>query len=248
MIKFFRHIRQNQIMKNQTGKYLKYAIGEIILVVIGILIALSINNWNESRKELKAEKATINNLKLEFQKNTIELDDNIETTQDIINAGQVLLANIGPNYEYGTLKNVDSLISMTPRMSIWDPSLYTLSDIKNSGKLSNLSNEELKLELISWESFYSNLKDWSDFHVERGNAYFDFLMENAINRNLNNSGPIQLGMSKFNDSNEKLLKMQSFESILSHRVTHNMFMLNYYTEAKDRLHKIIGLSKTYDNK
>lgn len=50
MIKFFRHIRQNLIMENKTSKYLKYAIGEIVLVVIGILIALQINNWNEWRK------------------------------------------------------------------------------------------------------------------------------------------------------------------------------------------------------
>ena len=50
MIKFFRKIRYNLMEQNKTGKYLKYAIGEIILVVIGILIALSINNWNESRK------------------------------------------------------------------------------------------------------------------------------------------------------------------------------------------------------
>ena len=50
MIKFFRKIRQNLIMENKTGKYLKYAIGEIILVVIGILIALQINNWNQNRR------------------------------------------------------------------------------------------------------------------------------------------------------------------------------------------------------
>ena len=49
MIKLFRHIRQNLIMENKTSKYFKYAIGEIILVVIGILIALQINNWNEKR-------------------------------------------------------------------------------------------------------------------------------------------------------------------------------------------------------
>jgi Family of unknown function (DUF6090) len=49
MIKFFRHIRKEQMEKGKTGKYFKYAIGEIILVVIGILIALSINNWNERR-------------------------------------------------------------------------------------------------------------------------------------------------------------------------------------------------------
>ena len=55
MIKFFRKIRYDLIEKNKTGKYLKYAIGEIILVVIGILIALSINNWNENRKTKIAE-------------------------------------------------------------------------------------------------------------------------------------------------------------------------------------------------
>ncbi len=58
MIKFFRHIRQNQIMENKTGKYFKYAIGEIILVVIGILIAVSINNWSESNKQ----KQELNNI------------------------------------------------------------------------------------------------------------------------------------------------------------------------------------------
>ena len=50
MIKFFRHIRQSLIMENKTGKYFKYAIGEIVLVVIGILIALQVNNLNEQRK------------------------------------------------------------------------------------------------------------------------------------------------------------------------------------------------------
>jgi hypothetical protein len=51
MIKFFRTIRQKMLSEGKTGKYFKYATGEIILVVIGILIALSINNWNEERKE-----------------------------------------------------------------------------------------------------------------------------------------------------------------------------------------------------
>ena len=51
MIKFFRKIRQNLLMENKTRKYFKYAIGEIVLVMIGILLALQINNWNEKRKE-----------------------------------------------------------------------------------------------------------------------------------------------------------------------------------------------------
>ena len=55
MIKFFRKIRYDLMRKGQTSKYLKYAIGEILLVVVGILIALQINNANELRKE-RAEK------------------------------------------------------------------------------------------------------------------------------------------------------------------------------------------------
>jgi len=62
MIKFFRHIRYNLMEQNKTGKYFIYALGEIILVVIGILIALSINNWNANKKTAKEEIVILNNL------------------------------------------------------------------------------------------------------------------------------------------------------------------------------------------
>ena len=55
MIKFFRKIRKNMIKENKVSKYMLYAIGEIILVVIGILIALQINNWNNVQKNKQAE-------------------------------------------------------------------------------------------------------------------------------------------------------------------------------------------------
>ena len=61
-MKLLRTIRQKLIMKNQNGNYYKYAVGEIILVVLGILIALSINNWNENRKNKKKELVLINNI------------------------------------------------------------------------------------------------------------------------------------------------------------------------------------------
>ena len=59
MIKFFRKIRQNLLSEDKTVKYLKYAIGEIMLVVIGIVIALQINNWNENRKNGIKEQESI---------------------------------------------------------------------------------------------------------------------------------------------------------------------------------------------
>ena len=60
--------------KNKTGKYLKYAIGEIILVVIGILIALGINNWNEDRKNIQAEKVVLNNIYKNLSSDSIQFD------------------------------------------------------------------------------------------------------------------------------------------------------------------------------
>ena len=62
MIKFFRRIRYQLMETGKTGKYFKYAIGEIILVMIGILLALQVNNWNEERKERKVEKTSLTSI------------------------------------------------------------------------------------------------------------------------------------------------------------------------------------------
>jgi len=67
MIKFFRNIRQKSIQENKSIKYLKYAIGEIVLVVIGILIALQINNWNENRKEQNVELRILEEIKANLE-------------------------------------------------------------------------------------------------------------------------------------------------------------------------------------
>ena len=67
MIKFFRKIRQNILSEGKTGKYLKYALGEIVLVVIGILIALSINNWNEDRKNQLKETVYLEGIKTDLE-------------------------------------------------------------------------------------------------------------------------------------------------------------------------------------
>jgi len=78
MIKFFRTIRQSLIMENKTSKYLKYAIGEIVLVVIGILIALQINNWNEQRKSHRTELEILQSLLRDLQLTKLELEHDIK--------------------------------------------------------------------------------------------------------------------------------------------------------------------------
>ncbi len=66
-------MRKSQIMENRTAKYFKYAIGEIVLVVVGILIALSINNWNEERKQDLNDIKFIKNLRYELELDTLVL-------------------------------------------------------------------------------------------------------------------------------------------------------------------------------
>ena len=96
MIKFFRKIRQNLLSEGKTGKYFKYAIGEIILVVIGILIALSINNWNENRKSYKSErlllsemlnalKSDLGRTKFIYENRALKKDKAIETLINDLN-------------------------------------------------------------------------------------------------------------------------------------------------------------------
>ena len=80
MIKFFRKIRYDLMKNNKTGKYLKYAIGEIILVMIGILLALQVNNWNETRKISN----TIESLFSVFEN---ELENNIRDSNSLIRRG-----------------------------------------------------------------------------------------------------------------------------------------------------------------
>jgi hypothetical protein len=78
MIKFFRKIRYNLMEQNKTGKYFKYAIGEIVLVVLGILIALQINNWNENNKKRSEEITILENIKQDISFDQADVDYNIK--------------------------------------------------------------------------------------------------------------------------------------------------------------------------
>ena len=82
MIKFFRKIRYNLMDTGKTRKYFKYAIGEIILVVIGILIALSINNWNEEQKKNSLKNEYIISLKNDYTRDTIQLNNRIHLNKE----------------------------------------------------------------------------------------------------------------------------------------------------------------------
>jgi hypothetical protein len=82
MIIFFRKLRQQLLAKNNTGKYLKYAIGEIVLVVIGILIALQINNWNEYQKDRNSEQLILTEIRDNLKYDLDDFESNIATLQN----------------------------------------------------------------------------------------------------------------------------------------------------------------------
>lgn len=100
MIKFFRKIRYNLLETGKTSKHLKYAIGEIILVVIGILIALQINNWNEFNKERENEKIILNEIRENLKFDLEDFESNIANLQNKIISAKTILKIIDNNSDY----------------------------------------------------------------------------------------------------------------------------------------------------
>ena len=103
MIKFFRHIRQRLLSENKFSKYLVYAIGEIVLVVIGILIALQINNWNENRKESKKEDQLIDVLITDLQSKKREFTTDLSIGKSIIRNADISIDYWKKHNEIDTL-------------------------------------------------------------------------------------------------------------------------------------------------
>ena len=154
MIKFFRKIRQNLLMENKTGKYFKYAIGEIILVVIGILIALQINNWNEQRKENIQEQALIKRLKKEFVSNKEQLLDKIQFRNTLIESSRQLLEYFDAP-ENAARDNILVYLS-TIQPPTFDP---IQNDLVSSGNIEILKNEALKQLLVNWSTDVIQLQE-----------------------------------------------------------------------------------------
>ena len=155
MIKFFRKIRQNLLSEGKTGKYLKYAIGEIVLVVIGILIALQINNWNENRKNRIAEADYYCRILDDFERNEKLIDDTSELINNKIKLCTELILDLNkiPN-DRGEILNkfVHAL-----RQDVFVPSTIAFDDLTSSGQLKLLTDLKLKNRLIQHSTFLNNI-------------------------------------------------------------------------------------------
>ena len=83
MIKLFRQSRQKLIMENNTSNYIKYAIGEVVLVVIGILLAIQLNQWRMESNNNNQKKTVLNALQLEFESNLKQLEKVIYYIEEV---------------------------------------------------------------------------------------------------------------------------------------------------------------------
>jgi hypothetical protein len=154
MIKFFRKIRQNMIKENRTSKYLLYAIGEIILVVIGILIALSINNWNETRKLKQQETTYYCKIKEDLSNDLLNVEKSRASLEERILVLDRFLIHLLKIQDDKSVLLKDYLAAV--RSYRFMPSKAAIIDITSSGKLENLKNQELKNSILNYYSELDN--------------------------------------------------------------------------------------------
>ncbi|MGK0413279.1 MAG: hypothetical protein ACJA1B_001482 [Polaribacter sp.] len=148
MIKLFRNIRKNLLNEGKTSKYFKYAIGEIVLVVIGILIALQINNWNENSKNKLTESDYYCKLLADFELDRQNIAVLYKESQHKIEISKRLLLDLNnknKNKSYLLNNYLQGL-----RTNPFVPSKVTMTDIVSSGKLNLLTNDSIKNNLIRY--------------------------------------------------------------------------------------------------
>lgn len=248
MIRFFRQIRQGLLTDNKFGKYLLYAVGEIILVVIGILVALSINNWNDEKKQRATEIHYLKNLKTDLQLNIAELNRYIGIRNSRIESATKVLEH----YEGKPLRNLKDFMENAVRVYGWQRFTQqdnTFQELINSGNLALISNDSIKNGLLDLQSLYNKLKN-VELHVR-----FDsetMLYEPSYSE-LDLNAWFNIGL--FSDSigpsyNNRSLLKADIESVLKDRKQKNGFAMTRmqfinmnwrFNTMKAQCNKIIGM-------
>jgi len=172
VIKFFRKLRYDLMEKNKTGKYLKYAIGEIVLVVIGILIALQINNWNENQKQNKIEISTLKALVSEFTENSISINSYQKVTKKRRLVTDSLRMQIGPKLTTLSIDNINHMLGEVGTINKCRVSIDILEDIQSSGKLNLISNEQIRRDISKWSSYVKELEGEEDDWARQFSQHF----------------------------------------------------------------------------
>lgn len=250
MLKFFRKIRQQLISENlpdrQAGnfsKYLLYAIGEILLVMVGILLALQVNNWNEANKIKKVELNYLKSLNYQFRQNLLELNTVDSLIKMQLGAAREMLKHTGPN---ASIAN-DSLFTILYHNSFKDfhqflPSSGAIDEITNTGNLSIFSNTDLRDFLASWKSKMAMVKEQE---VESRNTLDqtqNFMRDygNFRTQIHKTSSALNLGKTKFNTKNSQLLSDEKFENHIALFIgINNNLLENHYQTIRKEIESVI---------
>ena len=219
MIKFFRKIRQNLLSEGKTGKYFKYAIGEIILVVIGILIALSLNNWNEKRKS--------NNLLKIYKANIIT-----ELNQDLVDLNKadslidVRAKSIENYFEYynSEYPSMDTLVKKRDRSQlffvIFQTNTFSLQDLISSGNLQLFTLEE-KNSILKYKKSLKEYEELQSLGMELAKyKYNEFESDIDKIKLLGNSAKEQASVNNWGEYD---INSQQFRKLNNYIVTFSEF-------------------------
>jgi hypothetical protein len=242
MINLFRNTRRKLADDNRPLMYMRYAIGEIVLVVVGILIALQINTWNEERKLEKERFSILENLKDDLTNDIGNYKMNIhrlEEKQKIANEVLKLFENIPLKIDSA---NTARKLLVLGYIEDHNPNFATYNEIQGSGKLSILRSKELKTDLANYRSTFDNFKaigaNWNEDlkDYERiVSGYFSGSIE-LQNLDFENNDTPQNKNLKFN------LQEMSKDNELITRIKH----ITYFTKIQMNIKKY-ALSATCDS-
>ena len=202
--------------KNKTGKYLKYAIGEIILVMIGILLALQVNTWNNSRELKKEELKVIKSLHQEFSENLIKFDSaykfHLRRKKSIETVMSINLESV----------STDSLLLLHKRVNqnyTFDPFQGIYNSVINSGKIELISNDTLKNKIARIQDL---LMDYQEEENDTKNTaiekLFPFLLKQPLVRfnYTSDNKEITTESIQTKENYIKILQSQEYNNIVTH--------------------------------
>jgi hypothetical protein len=249
MIKFFRKIRQKMLTENKFSMYLLYAVGEVILVVIGILIALQINNANELNKQNKQEQNYLIALKDEFNYNQSMLEKVIRKNTRCADASFELLKHTGPGEPQLSEIEFSKLLMGAVFSEVkYLPSSGVLEEIISSGKLDIFQNKELINHMSSWSGVMEKVRFQETELTKFRIALIDLSLESGNSRQLvidSRGNLFGLTNSKFKNVNRHLLNSVKFENamtvfLISSRITNQ----NYYSDLEEKIKAILLIIET----
>ncbi|PWN07297.1 DUF6090 family protein [Rhodohalobacter mucosus] len=179
MITLFRRLRQKFIGEGNTGRYILYAIGEILLVVTGILIALQVNNWNEERRERSTELLYLQSFKEDLDQNMAELDRVIEKTSRVAVYNDSLLTFL-VSAESASLDQelFLRLLGESAGYTIFQSKEGTIQSIIGSGALEVIRDPFIRMKIAVWEGDLKNIRAWESDSKRSFDEYTGYLKMN----------------------------------------------------------------------